>query len=179
MDYVSVDLSNSKNIAERKYDDPQNLKKLITQLQTIINKNSVENNIGSKRLLIKLDLTKLVNYVKNEKELFSILDVLNTSGVSALVLESSVSLINNETLFNSPNNKEKMEKNLELINKYKSQLKNSTKFKVIVNDAVTEGKDIVNYYKKGADLVLVSTLFLLEGPYCIERLVKEINSIYL
>lgn len=172
VDYLTIDLTGN-SISHIKFDNPKNLNVLLEQLSSVIK----ENSEGSNRLKImfKMDLIEVLNRVEEENKLFSILDEINSSDTMyGIILDSNINSKDGYRIFNDEVNVKRILDSLDLIKRYKSCRK-GIKLKVITNDGVRNGEDINNYYKKGADFVTFFTLFITEGPFCVERLVNELS----
>lgn len=174
VDFVTIDLTGS-SISNVKFDNPQNLRTLLEQLSVVVDNNSES---GSKlKLLFRIDLVELMNRVGNESSVYNILDELYASKVMyGIVLDSNIIAHDGFKVFNDELNVKRLLESLELISRYKSN-RTSSKLKIITSDGVRNGQDISNYYKKGADFVTFSSLFMTEGPFCIERLSNELRTL--
>lgn len=173
----------------------------------VLNSQYVVNIKNKLQILFKIDVLSI--YEKyGEAYLFELLNCLsNSESIKGIILDSSIKTYENSNMksieFNTGESKRKLIKSLEIINKYrnsnnsmdnkndlKSKLMNksydsgnnnevSKRLKIITNDGVLSSKDILNYYKLGADLVLFSTLFSLKSPFIFETICEELKNEYL
>lgn len=171
VDYLTIDLTGN-SISHIKFDNPKNLNALLQQLSSVIKENFDGNN--RLKIMFKLDLIEILNRVESENKLFSILDEINSSDTMyGIILDSNITSKDGYKVFNDEINVKRILDSLDLVKNYKLSRK-EVKLKVITNDGVRNGEDITNYYQKGADFVTFSTLFITEGPFCVERLVNEL-----
>ncbi len=173
-DYLTLDLTGN-SISHIKFDNPNNLKILLKDISEIINNNSHNNNITHMKVMLKLDIVDILNRVVDEQNLFKVLDELNNSDIAyGVILDSNIYTTDGYKVFNNQLNVNRILDSLSIIKKYKSN-KENFRLKVITSDGVRSGEDINNFYKNGADFVTFSTLFITEGPFCVERLINELS----
>jgi hypothetical protein len=183
-EFISVDLSKNRSLLYKKYLNPSEFGGIVNTISDHVKREYVSHLkrieegkniqkvsfISSPCIFIRLNLSHIEN--KDREDILRIVE--REELVKGIILESS-QYENGVFVKFSVENKEKVISELDYIRKLKERKVFSKK--VIVSDGVVSGKDIVDYYSHKADYVLISSLLFLEGPYVIDRLVREINSI--
>lgn len=189
VDFITLDLSKVNALSYKRLLDPVELDKLLKKISNCVNEQYKTNqlliednkfpflitNTTLPKILIKFNF----NHVNTDEEKEKIVNTMaNNPIIYGIILDNQVYNDNEENKLrivkNSQMMKDQLLSQLKLIHRFK--IKNNTKLKVITNDNVSSGDDIKRYYDNGADYVLINSLLYTEGPYVVDRLIKELNN---
>lgn len=204
-DSISIELNHPREILSLKNKNPEKLRYQLDILKKILLRNfaisacfehefiygmrfavsSVSNKIRPKSQILnrkKPNILVRLHDDMSEDYLFEALKVISESGiVNGILLDAmqdrklSENLgkdniknsIPKAALPNSPSNK--------MIKKIRNLI--GEKIMIISCSDVTTGEGVFYRLKSGADFVLVKEAFLKRGPYCLEKLVKELDDV--
>lgn len=184
-------LNNIENFSNRSFEELSKIidNKSVPSIENpeVINSAYLVNIKNKLQIVFKLDVISI--YEKyGEQFIFELLHCLNNSAsIKGIILDSSIKSYDNFIMktieFNSVESKNKLIKSLGIVNNYNNKYehkvdKNKEKLKVITSDGVTSSKDIINYNKLGADLVLFNTIFTLKGPLIFDNICEDLKNEY-
>ena len=184
-------LNNIENFSNRSFEELSKIidNKSVPSIENpeVINSAYLVNIKNKLQIVFKLDVISI--YEKyGEQFIFELLHCLNNSeSIKGIILDSSIKSYDNFIMktieFNSVESRNKLIKSLGIVNNYNNKYehkvdKNKKKLKVITSDGVTSSKDIINYNKLGADLVLFTTIFTLKGPLIFDNICEDLKNEY-
>jgi hypothetical protein len=194
-DSINIEIGKVNDKRTEKYQDPERLKEFLERIKSVYFnslglkesfENDLENGLLDKEKSFIRNIRPFVNLKRNKKpkiyirltdkipnqNLIKILLTLKNFGfIEAIILDADL----DKDIFESNNNfnyeiLSESNKKLRLLRNYLGE-----DFPIISTGSINNGEDIYQRIKNGANFVLINSIMEKRGPYCLEKMIRELD----